>query len=107
MPEETMPLSFRDGFAAEVISGCAPSSRPGAIELRLRLLQGKPTCGPAKLVKLLGAAHTLTILGVTHVTYSHPEEIEPGVIYLGVSGVALDVIQPGQRLLQEVFYNLG
>ncbi len=101
MPRETAITEQKASFAAEVISGFAASHRPGAVELKLRLLQGKPSRGAAQLVEKSGATHDVTILGITQVTYSQPTTIEPGVIYLGVSGVAAEAIQAGQKILQE------
>ncbi|HLY29879.1 MAG TPA: hypothetical protein VKQ36_02510 [Ktedonobacterales bacterium] len=96
MPE-TEPAN---SFAAEVIRGAEAPGRPNALELNVRLLQGKLVRGGAQLIDPSGAIHSITVLGVTLVDYTHPDVIEPNVVYLGVTGVTLDVVQPGQFVVQ-------
>src|SRR5579863_10669133 len=88
------------GFKAEVISGAAAPGRPGALELKVRFIQGTPARGAAQLIEPSGEVGAITILGVSQVHYTHPSAIEANVIFIGVTGVALDAIRPGQIIVQ-------
>lgn len=87
-----------------VLSGIVPPHLPQrhrmALELHVRVLHGRLTCGPARLVSPSGTLLDILVLGTWYYD-GQPALGDPPVISVGIEGVALSDIEVGQMLIQE------
>jgi len=100
MSEKTLSMPrYATTFTGEVLERLL-SRPPNKSLLRVRMVQGTWTKGPAQLIDTAGYAHPVMIRGAAIVDGRLPEDIDPSIDVIMIEGVAADDIKPEQRLIQ-------
>jgi len=97
------PLSiprYATTFTGEVLERLL-SRPPNKSLLRVRMVQGAWTKGPAQLVDIAGNIHPVVILGAAIVDGRPPEKIDASSDFIMIEGVAPSDIKPEQLLIQQ------
>ena len=100
MSEKTLSMPrHATTFTGEVLERLL-SRPPDKSLLRVRMVQGIWTKGPAQLVDTAGNIHPVVILGAAIVDGRPPEKIDAGSDFIMIEGVAPSDIKPEQLLIQ-------
>jgi len=98
--EKTLSIPrYATTFTGEVLERLL-SRPPDKSLLRVRMVRGIWTRGPAQLVDTAGNSHPVVILGAAIVDGRPPEKIDAGSDFIMIEGVAASDIKPEQLLIQ-------
>lgn len=100
MSEKTLSMPwYATTFTGEILEKLLSRS-PDKSLLRVRMVQGTWTRGPAQLIDTAGNVYPVVILGAAIMDGRPPEKIDPGSDFIMIEGVVASDIKPEQLLIQ-------